>query len=313
VRGDRVYCGAATATTPGELWVVAFDRDLRLVWKRQIVTGETPAVPQQFLAALSPRALGAPSLAFAHGALIACSNNGVVAAVEPEDGRILWERPYTREELPNQQMVWQNHGREFFALLRRSQNPPLPVLGHAFVLPTDCARMLWIRLVDGAEEWTRSRGHRDDGELQSVLGIARGRVILSGEKTVAAYDLKPGENPSSAWEVSAKRFLPEMKGRIVGRPVLTPDTLWLPWAAPVEDQREARRKKKNGEAVEPTEWSGGIAGVALEDGDRVDGYRFEATKHPEAGDLVICGGRFFVVGFGHAWSYGEPESEEEKK
>jgi len=275
VHGGRfIYCPAANAASPNETYVAAVSSaDGSLVWKRALATSSPFAPQNNPWEATYPRPMPTPALAIIRGTLVALSNNGCLAALDPVDGHVLWARTYERDE--DQQGAknpWRIDPKDIVSALNRGYNPPLPLGDGVLVLPSDSKKMQIVRLMDG----TIATGKPHDRKNYDYLvGVYHGKVILAGEKAVETFPMKRGKRVSL--EPGDTAIFE--KDKVVGRSALV-----------------------NGVVYVPT--SKRLISVSVEDGKKQTIVEWEDAPR-EMGDLVIGSGRFFTVGARYAHSFGE--------
>lgn len=275
--GERIYCPAANAQEPNETWVVAVDaKDGRLLWKRILGTSAAFAVQNNPWEAVYPRIMPTPSLGLMKGALVACSNNGTVQALDPIDGRVLWARTYDRDDetAGAAGRRWRAQPDQTQDQLRRGYNPPLPVGDMVMVLPVDANYSSLFRLSDGVQlTKPRSREKSD-----YVLGVLGGKIVLAGLEGVTFYDVRRDRKVTL-------EPMPGLLGKeaLVGRGAIVHDSVYIPCKQKVFAFRVADTNVKRRTVME---WK-------------------DAKK--EMGDLVVGGGRFFSVGARNLHIYKEEE------
>jgi hypothetical protein len=258
VLGDRVFCGAVSFDAPGETWVVARSaKDGALLWKRPLAESSGQ----------HPRLVPAPALALVHGELVAISENGVVAALAPGTGEVLWASRYKRDaELDVDGSLATINSPEGKALTERATPPPLPVpCGGLVLAPQDTSALRLVRALDGSP--LGRMPYRSSSE--ELEGFAGGRVVLAGDWSATLIDV---QSVAVALKVrvlvdSTQAPLGEREPRS-GHAALVGDTLLLP------GEKE-------------------IDAVHIPDGSC---ERVLEWDRSEQGDLVVGGGRVFSVG-----------------
>jgi hypothetical protein len=211
--GGRVFCGATDATQPGETWIAACDAESgHVLWKRKLAVSTPVVLPGGRGARLRIRAgpaddtvqrLPAPYLGLVKGALVVCSNNGAIAALDPIDGRFLWARVYPSKTDTSDAADY-----------ARGANPIVEVGGVAVVLPADGEKLLVVRVADGEFVHEEARSG-----LRWILGASGGRLYLSGEARVVAFELV-GEKLVASWLLSLEDSDHELGRGLLGRTTL---------------------------------------------------------------------------------------------
>lgn len=191
--GGKVFCGAQSALSASETWLTASDADTgRLLWKRRLLLSASPPVR----AVRGGRAgrdfplvmrLAAPVLGVVKGALVVASGNGLLAALDPADGRLLWARPYESTE------GYASEAADF----AREGNPILGVRGLALVLAPDARQMIAVRVHDGSIADTAAREF-----ARLLLGIAGGEVLTMHGQVVQAWGVGRDEKLAATWALS---------------------------------------------------------------------------------------------------------------
>ncbi len=213
--GARVFCGATGASQPTETWTTACDEATgRVLWRRRLAVSPSPMRPMRgggFRQDGQLVRLPAPSFGIVQGTLVVCSNNGVIEALDPASGRVLWAREY--ERTADSASESRDYG--------RTANPVLDLGGLAFVIPSDSERVLVLEPENGALVAAENRG-----EARRVLGVYGGRVLLCGANEVFALELTREGRLECPWRSAAFRE--------VGRGLLLGGRLLVPTDAGVE-------------------------------------------------------------------------------
>lgn len=204
VAGTRVFCGATDARAPDATWVACCDAETgALLWKRPLLVAALrrlrfgPGNPVQVAR------VPAPVCAMAAGALVVCSENGLVAALDPLDGRLLWERSYAPSALVRAGP--ENDG-------VANANPILAVGGFLVLGPGDGRELFLLRPLDGKVVATDEllSGHQ-------VLGVSQGQLIVASATSLMALRLAEGPGGlAQVWSSILNRM-----GRLPGRGLVT--------------------------------------------------------------------------------------------
>ena len=206
VAGTRVFCGATDARAPDATWVACCDADTgAILWKRPLLVASLrhlrfgPGNPVQVTR------IPAPVCAMAAGALVVCSENGLVAALDPLDGRLLWERSYASNAIAGPE----NDG-------VANANPILAVGGFLVLGPGDGRELFLLRPLDGKVVATDEllSGHQ-------VLGVSQGQLIVASATSLMALRLAEGPGGlAQVWSSILNRM-----GRLPGRGLVTASAL----------------------------------------------------------------------------------------
>jgi cellulose synthase operon protein C len=207
------------------------------------------------------------------------TNLGAVIALEAETGATLWLATYPRQEAN----ALGSNGSE------RDLNPAVVDDGRVFVAPSDADAIFAFDATTGRLLW-KSEPISDDVKLSHLLGVAKGRLIATGDR-VLLFDVKTGEL-RHAWPDSGKS-----QGGW-GRGLLAGDFIYWPTKNEIEilDQRTALRAQPPIELGKTYHTKGGnlVAGdgyliVAQEDGivvfcqnsRLIERYQNEIARAPE--------------------------------
>ncbi len=161
-----------------DVHVASFDsRSGRLRWRQRIVGGETAGADRPFelthtLLTLGPQA-------------IYCNTNlGVVAALRPDNGELMWLTEYPRLDLRDQ-----NPDRDARPLFR-DLNPCLLHRDLVVVAPMDCDRIFALDANTGGRVWSSLPGQGADAI--HLLGVGAEHLIASGDY-LYWFDVTTGE------------------------------------------------------------------------------------------------------------------------
>jgi len=174
VASGRVYLGVALPASGGaQAHVLALDATTGAPVFRTFVGSATPDDHLGLAAQPAP-------LLESEGRLFFQSNVGVVAALDPADGAILWAARTPTYPLASQRRVIR-------AGRRTEPTPPRAAAGVAVAAPQDSPFVHAYELATGRELW---RFPHD--RLRQGAGIAAGACILAGEDGVVALDVLTG-------------------------------------------------------------------------------------------------------------------------
>lgn len=167
------------------------------------------------------RRLAGLSPALADGVLVCPLGTGTVVSVDLATRRLLWAHRYPRAEGFDAERGAVN---DAAAMARRGTavGDSLPVLagGRALLAAHDAAGLICLDLRQGRPAWEAAV----PGVVQ-VAGVADGRVIVIGQRSVEARALADG---SRLWQLSYA----DAGGRPSGRGIMTPERLLLPLDTP---------------------------------------------------------------------------------
>jgi outer membrane protein assembly factor BamB len=294
VSGDRVFAGAWLAGSPNQTFVVALDAETgRILWKRALATVDSYNTGVQKWERPLPRVLPTPVLTMAQGALVALSNNGGVAALDPEDGRIVWARSYERngnEHGP--QNVWSRTPDDFALASGSGWNPVLALEDLGIVCPTDTEKLLLVRLSTGELLGQHARRH-EGGVYRYLLGNWGSRIILEGDGDVVAYELEEVANAqfelTYKWDVKVDPHAPTEAGRgfLSGHWAVIPHETAGIIAVDVSSETRPSRRV--------------VLGWQKPEREPDEGESKKPSREP--GDLIVGEGRFCTIGARYAHVY----------
>ena len=122
-------------------------------------------------------------------------------ALDAATGSTLWVASYPRHDL------------QLGSSPERDLNPAVIHDGRAFIAPTDADAIFAFDSPSGRLLWKSDR-IADDIKLSHLLGVARGRLVATGNRVVL-FDVKTGK-PGHAWPDSGKA-LRRLRPRAAGR------------------------------------------------------------------------------------------------
>ena len=185
------------------------------------------------------------ALSLADGRAYVMTNLGVVAALDPADGRVAWLSAYNRDNLQSpdemrQQLIGEANP-PFAAAGRRpwARNPCLVQAGHVFALPTDAKSLLVFDAATGRQvqriptampvQPDPATPNRLSTEVADVLvGVTpNGTAVLAGERRVFGVDWRrwSAERPAPAWQKFGGDE--SAAAALAGRPFLTASSLYV--------------------------------------------------------------------------------------
>jgi cellulose synthase operon protein C len=254
-------------------------------WIRYL--GTAPAEPNQFQGGFNMPMIAAPSpgdyrhrlLTLEGSTLYYQTNLGALIALDAETGSTQWIATYPRQE-PNR----------FGQDSERDLNPAVVDEGRVLVAPGDSDSIFAFDSGSGRLLW-KTEPIADDVKLSHVLGVAKGRLIVTGDR-VLLFDVRDGKL-AGVWPDSANKSLEGY-----GRGLLAGDLIYWPTRAEIQvlDQRTGLKAGPPIKLREAYHTSGGnlAAGdgyliVAQEDGlvvfcqnsRLIERYRQEIAQAPE--------------------------------
>ncbi|MEO0480923.1 MAG: PQQ-binding-like beta-propeller repeat protein [Planctomycetota bacterium] len=148
-----------------------------------------------------------PQVTIENGTVFVITNAGVAACLDANDGQIRWLRRYerahpTRETQPDSNV----RGRPWPSTLRVARHrallgfvPTAPIRFESLVIlaPSDGDLLIALDAIDGQLAWLMPREVRGNVssrryELESVLGIDDGRLMVAGPDELVAVDARSG-------------------------------------------------------------------------------------------------------------------------
>ena len=258
VVGETIFVTATLFKGAFHHWLCAFERATgRLRWKSFLGSGQT-----QIGRGGTPRKSAIPSPVTEHdGILYACTNMGVVSAVDAVTGSIQWQGVYesARKE---EQDEWGRHRRYYSPERSPRWMPSRPVVHgeHVFFAPSDATHLHAARRRNGELVPIRDAFPDKDERRRALIGLHEGRLVVAGT-TVAGID------PTSF--------------EIVWR--AEPSDEELPWTV------EGRPFVANGSVVFTTRTTGGIC--AMHRVDIASGQTLSTTRFAlsQPGNVVVEG------------------------
>jgi outer membrane protein assembly factor BamB len=182
----------------------------KMLWQRVICQSPPTAQNRGGRHVLTP---GTSPAIFA-GRVFACSNGGVVAALDAQDGHPIWLRQY------DSGLVTDGRRTSGVRALKNRPVNPVVVAGLSLIaLPVDSEHVLAFDLLDGASRWTVDRGTTD-----RLTGAGPGRVLLTGRggwRLLRTFDGKQvaADSDLAVWGIPAvttdAAYLSARDGRVI--------------------------------------------------------------------------------------------------
>lgn len=203
VMGGRVYVGLRRLNPQPQANVACFDALTgKLIWNRKLCVGQTNPNFTDF-------DVNQHLLTWGDGTLYYATHMGAVAALDPRQGSIKWIVSYPRVEDTKLR-------HELASRLRRGPLPALFANGVLYVAPLDSDELLALDSETGMLKWKRSFGR----PIQSLLGVAKGRLYVSGAELYAVST----DSGQIAWKVGD----PDPESHGFGRGLLVGDLVYWP-------------------------------------------------------------------------------------
>jgi outer membrane protein assembly factor BamB/tetratricopeptide (TPR) repeat protein len=223
----NVYVAVTDHSQQTMVYAACFDAETgSRRWIRYL--GTAPAEPNQFQGAFNVPMWGEPApgdyrhrlLTLEGSTLYYQTNLGAVIALDAETGSTQWVATYPRQE-PNRF----GHGSE------RDLNPAVVDEGRVLVAPSDSDAIFAFDSGSGRLLW-KTEPIADDVKLSHVLGVAKGRLIVTGDR-VLLFDVRDGKL-AAVWPDSANKSLEGY-----GRGLLAGDLIYWPTRSEIQvlDQR----------------------------------------------------------------------------
>lgn len=204
VSDGRVYVSARRGFPEDETIVACFDAESsRLLWRRRVCASLKSASDRFNL-------IGQNLLTLGDGRLFLATGTGAIAALDAENGRLLWVVTYQ----PNDS----ESANELSDPRRHGLAPCLFHRGVVYAAPDDSNLLLALDATTGQPVW---RQPFPDRVLQ-IVGVVDSRLILCGQ-SVWAVDSGTGH---PAWP--ERIGFADPAGRSYGRPALSHDFLYWP-------------------------------------------------------------------------------------
>ena len=265
--GDSVYVAVTDRREQTATYIVCFSADSGAVrWVRYVGAASPEGdnnigfIGGMQASVTSPGDFNHRLLSLDGPTLYYQTNLGALAAIEAATGSMLWVASYPRQE-PAQL----GNGGE------RDLNPAVIHDGRVFIAPSDAEAIFAFDAQTGRLLWKSDR-IADDIKLSHLLGIAKGRLVASGDRVVL-FDVKTGKL-LHAWPDSGKA----LDG--FGRGLLAGDKIYWPTQNEIQvlDQRSGLRADPPIRLLEAYHTQGGnlVAG---------DGYLIVAQSD---GLVVFC-------------------------
>jgi outer membrane protein assembly factor BamB len=221
VRGDRLYLGVCTSPmTEQESRVVCVDRKTgRPLWSTFLSSVTTQQAPFMGMT-YQPTYL--PMLAEQGGTLYVQTNLGVVGALNPASGALLWLTQYKRAG-----RRYQPNTASTEAAFRRPANPPILWNGTLFVLAQDRADLMAFDAATGDEIKLPPAGEMhselDWKSILHLLGPVNDELVVTGSNK--SFQLKLRDENGPCFRAN---YLIASACRGAGRGAVTPDYVYLP-------------------------------------------------------------------------------------
>ncbi|HLY08536.1 MAG TPA: PQQ-binding-like beta-propeller repeat protein [Planctomycetota bacterium] len=221
VRGDRLYLGVCTSPMgEQESRVVCLDRKTgRPLWSTFLSSVTTQ---QGAFMGMTYQPTYLPMLAEQGGTLYVETNLGVVGALNPASGALLWLSQYKRAGRRYQPNTGTTE-----AAFRRPANPPILWNGTLFVLAQDRADLLAFNAATGDEiklpPSSEMHGELDWKSILHLLGPVNDELVVTGANKSFQVKLRDENGPCYR-----ANYLIASACRGAGRGAVTEDYVYLP-------------------------------------------------------------------------------------
>ncbi|GEM_PF-5276819 len=292
VCGDVLVAACTRITTSCEVSLVGLDvKTGSLLWRRFLCA--SPLQQNNMGLAITPE----PGLS-AEGSLVVCATQrGAVVAVDAETGRTRWAFRYDVSPVADAGKLGMRGMRGMrgmqgwnplaMAAPWKPFSPPVLSGGTAFVLPADSDQILALDMASGRRLWQKPT------ESDQILGISRGRVVLTGGLKGVLFSCDLG--------AEAFRFsIPS--GGACGRGLVTRDLLLIPTQTGIHTVDLGTGKL--GEVL--LTWPEGF----VQEGLPAQPNQPAVPKMGGA-NLLLAGSRLFAVGASKILSYRISDAPEE--
>ena len=223
----NVYVAVTDHSQQTMVYVACFEADTgNKRWIRYLGTA-TPD-PNQFQGAFAMPMIGGPTpgdyrhrlLSLEGATLYYQTNLGAVVALDAETGSTQWVATYPRQE-----------ENRFGQGSERDLNPAVVDEGRVLVAPSDSDSILAFDAGSGRLLW-KTEPIADDVKLSHVLGVAKGRLIVTGDR-VLLFDVRDGKLVG-VWPDAPNKSLEGY-----GRGLLAGDLIYWPTKSEIQvlDQR----------------------------------------------------------------------------
>ncbi|HLG41949.1 MAG TPA: hypothetical protein VI643_01195, partial [Planctomycetota bacterium] len=226
IDGDRLFVGVtAESSTEQESWVVCFNkRDLQIVWSTYICSA---AVRSNWWGGggMVDTTVYPTMIAYRSGDLLAQTNLGAAASLDPATGSILWLTPYKRTAMGSPQG---RGGRFVQRGIDRPPSPPVIDQNRFYLLPMDADELQIFDTVTGASVEAfkiPSRMHKEFAwrRVTHLVGVVDNTILCSGNQGLVVHDMTRRMTIVGEWEGGTSMDgLPIVYDRFVFVPVSGP-------------------------------------------------------------------------------------------
>lgn len=224
IDGNRLFVGVtAESGSDQESYVACFDKaTLDLLWSTYICSA--PVRANMFGGIAGQDSVLFPTMiAYRKGMLLAQTNLGAVASLDPNTGSILWLTPYRRTAMGTVQ-----RGRVLQRGMDRPPSPPVIDQNRFYVLAMDAEELQIFDAITGAPQAVfqiPDRAYKEFSwrRVMHLVGVVDNTVICSGNQGLIVHDLARKVTIISDWQGgSASDGLPLIHDRFVFVPVSGP-------------------------------------------------------------------------------------------
>ena len=183
--GGYVYCPAVKRGSLNDVYMLCFEADTgRLAWKSFLCAAQPLCGGQNYMQIQV--AEDCPPPAVGEGLVGVATNAGALAVLDAGSGQLVWIYLYDRLEASTKAGQF---GRSTTTIPETwASCPPIISGGMIFAAPQDCGEILAMELATGRIKWKARRG-----DMEHLVGISNGRLVLSGGKEVVALSAANGK------------------------------------------------------------------------------------------------------------------------
>ena len=196
-----------------------FSAPLPIQWTTTVCRAELPNFPGNTFVDGQSGSQGNSQLVLDEGQLLFCNDNGVIGAIELENGRLNWLVKYSRINFADRQAMFQSR-----LSRKRISEPPLVFEDSMFVLPQDSSNLIALNKHNGTVNWQVRLP-----ACHQILDCDANSLVLAGDQLVW---LDPGTGEILARHPEEfPNTLPGMRAPIHatrGRAVVADGKIWMP-------------------------------------------------------------------------------------
>ncbi|MCA9195921.1 MAG: PQQ-binding-like beta-propeller repeat protein [Planctomycetales bacterium] len=167
IDGEFAYVALQQSGGVPSLWLAAYAED-RLLWKSQICSGHS------YFSARTNE-ISHRTVTLVDQTLFVCSDTGIIAALDANDGQMLWMHRYVRSEVQPVNLVERPWHSE------RNLTAPLYHQGRLFVAPADLDGILALDAATGRFLW-QTKTPKGTLDAVHLLGATHSLLMASGRR-----------------------------------------------------------------------------------------------------------------------------------